>query len=425
MSPRVKGYGFLVLLIGIGLVVHYWDELGFVSTEEASAKASTKAAGKKATKKAAAEVDIVPVELAQAGRGSISSYLSSTANLRARRDVEVTAQVDGVAEKLLVEEGDFVQQGQLLCELDDRELQITVTLNRQQLAQAKLQLEKSKIQREKTAVQIENTKVELNRKETAYKEELVSEQEVDQLRYTLEEQEHDERVASSDVRELSHRVEELEAQIEQGELQVSRTKIRAPFTGYITERRVELGQLVRSLQRVFQLASFSPLYADVYLSELDTHQIRPGQPARVVLGADERGQTQGRVLRISPVVDESTGTVKVTVELGAATQDFRPGAFVRVDIETDTHADTVLIPKRAIVEEDGNHYVFTTDGSTANRREVDLGYESDVEVEVREGVAAGDSVVVAGQGNLKEGSKVREVDTSQPAASPEEDVVSS
>ena len=425
MSPRVKGYGVLVLLIGIGLVVHYRNDLGLVSTEEGSAKASTKAVGKKATKKAESKDEVVPVELAEAGRGSISSYLSSTANLRARRDVEITTQADGVAEKLLVEEGDFVEQGQLLCELDDRELQINLTLNRQQLAQAKLQLEKSGIQREKTAVQIENTKVELNRKETAFKEQLVSEQEVDQLRYTLEEQEHDERVASSDVRELTHRVEELDATIEQGELEVSRTQIRAPFAGYITERRVELGQMVRSLERLFRLASFSPLYADVYLSEQETHQIRPGQPARVMLGATERGQTGGRVLRISPVVDESTGTVKVTVELTGAAKDYRPGAFVRVDIETDTHADTVLIPKRAIVEEDGEHYVFTTDGATANRRKVDLGYESDAQVEVRKGVVAGDRVVVAGQGNLKEGSKVREVDTSQPTASPEADVVRS
>ena len=412
MSPRVKGYGFLAVVVGVGLVVYFWGDLTSGSAAKRSANASTKAAGKKATQKAASQDEVVPVELAEAGRGSISSYLSSTANLRARRDVEVTTQVDGVVEDLLVEEGDFVERDQLLCELDDRELQINLTLNRQQLAQAKLQLEKSKILRQKTAVQIENTKVELNRKDTAFKEQLVSEQEVDQLRYTLEEQEHDERVAASEVKEFGHRVEELEARIDQGELLISRTKIRAPFTGYITERRVELGQTVRNLERLFRLASFSPLYADVYLSERETHRIRSGQRAKVVLGADERGRADARVLRISPVVDESTGTVKVTVELSAATRDYRPGAFVRVDIETDTHVDAVLVPKRAIIEEDGEHYVFTTDGETAHRRKVDLGYESAVEIEVREGVTAGEIVVVAGQGNLKEGSKIREVETS-------------
>ena len=339
MSPRVKGYGFLALVVGVGLVVYFWGDLASGSAAKGSANACTKAAGEKATQKAASKDEVVPVELAEAGRGSISSYLSSTANLRARRDVEVTTQVDGVVEELLVEEGDFVERDQLLCELDDRELQINLTLNRQQLAQAKLQLEKSKIQREKATVQIRNTKAELARNETAFAEQLVSEQEVDLLRYRLDGEEHDERVASSDVREIGHRVEELEAQIDQVELQISRTKIRSPFTGYITERRVELGQTVSNLQRLFRLASFSPLYAEVHLSEQDTHQIQPGQKATVVLGADARGRTGGRVLRISPVVDESTGTVKVTVELSAGTRDFRPGAFVRVDIETDTHAD--------------------------------------------------------------------------------------
>ena len=408
MGPRVKGYGFLALVVGVGLAVYFWGDLTSGSASKGSANASTKAVGEKAVSKD----EVVLVELAEAGRGSISSYLSSTANLRARRDVDVTTQADGVVEELLVEEGDFVNRDQLLCKLDDRELQINLTLNRQQLAQAKLQLEKSKIQRDKATVQIRNTKAELTRHETAFAEQLVSEQEVDQLRYRLDAEEHDERVAASDVRQFGHRVEELDAQIDKGELEISRTIVRAPFTGYITERRVELGQTVRNLERLFRLASFSLLYADVHLSELETHQIQPGQQARVVLGAGERGRADGRVLRISPVVDESTGTVKVTVELSAATKDYRPGAFVRVDIETDTHVDAVLVPKRAIIEEDGEHYVFTTDGETARRRKVDLGYESAVEVEVREGVSAGENVVVAGQGNLKEGSKIREVETS-------------
>jgi membrane fusion protein (multidrug efflux system) len=104
------------------------------------------------------------------------------------------------------------------------------------------------------------------------------------------------------------------------------------------------------------------------------------------------------------------GTVKVTVELEPGVGEFRPGAFVRVDIETDTRQNTVLIPKRAIVEEDGESFIFTAEGDTAHRRKVGLGYQNENEVEVREGLTAGEAIVVAGQGNLKEGSKIRAVE---------------
>lgn len=403
MGPRVKAYGILVLLLALGGAAYYWFQSG------GATQAGSKGADKTEKTKKAAETAI-PVELAKATAGSISSYLSSTSNLRARRDVEISARVDGIVQQMPVEEGDFVREGQTLCALDDTDLQINLRLTKRQLSQARVQLESAAIEQQKSASRIENTKAELQRKETAFREQLVSEQEVAQLRYQLDDQTYDQRVAASHVKELGHRVQELEAQIEQGELEISRTHVTAPFSGYLTERFVELGQTVRNQDRLFRLAAFSPLYADVHFSEQETDMIRPGQKAMVMLGAEARDRAQGRVARISPVVDDSTGTVKVTIELEPGGREFRPGAFVRVDIETDTRQNAVLIPKRAIVEEDGESYIFTADGETAHRKKVGLGYQNENEIEVREGVTAGEAIVVAGQGNLKEGSKIRAVE---------------
>ena len=282
MGPRIKAYGILLLVIALGGAAYYWTQSG----------ATTRADTKGAEKTEESEVTVIPVELAEATAGAISSYLSSTSNLRARRDVEVTARVDGVVEELLVEEGDFVREGQTLCALDDTDLQINLTLTKRQLAQARVQLEQAKIEAEKSATQITNTKAELERKETAFREQLVSEQEVAQLRYQLDDQTHDQRVAGSRVRELGHRVQELEAQIEQADLEISRTQITAPFSGYITVRQVELGQTVANQERLFRLAAFSTLYPDVHLSEQETDLIRPGQEATVMLGVDESDRAQ-------------------------------------------------------------------------------------------------------------------------------------
>lgn len=401
MSTRAKVYGFLgalVLLAGTGVFV----KQQFFNGDVAEANAETKAAKKDGADEA------VPVELVKAEEGAISAFVSSTANLKARRDVELAARTEGVVREVLVEEGDLVREGQVLCRLDDRSVKIRLELTDQKLAQARLQHDKARIRHEKAATQIANTEAEVKRNEKAFAEGLVSEKEVDDLRYQVAELQHDQQVAASEQKEFAHRVEELEAELAQVKYDLSQTALVAPFSGYITERKVELGQTVRNLDPLFRLGAFSPLEADVHLSERDARRVRPGQTANVSLGAGSE-EAEAEVLRISPVVDNSTGTVKVTLTVQPPSRLFKPGAFVRVDIETDSREKTTLIPKRALVQEDGQTFVFVADGEQAQRREVKLGYESGGAVEILDGVTLGENVVVAGQGNLKEGSKIKEV----------------
>ena len=321
----------------------------------------------------------------------------------------VATQVDGIVAKVMVEEGDFVEKDQALCKLDDAQFKIDLELARQRLAQAKLQLEKAGITQEKTGVQIKNARTEYERYLRAHQDGLVSETDVATRQYTLEEIEHDYRVSESGIRELGHRVDELEAEIRQSNLQISRTEIHAPFAGYITGRTVELGQRVRSLDPLFNLGAFNPLYADIFLSEREARAARPGQVATVQLGSDGDASLTGKVKRISPIVDQQTGTVKVTVEVASADRQFKPGAFVRVSLETDMRSDALLIPKRALVEEDGETFVFIADseGKKAERVKVITGYESGGVVQIRSGLSQGQKVVVAGQGSLKEGASIK------------------
>jgi membrane fusion protein, multidrug efflux system len=398
MSLRLKVYGLIALLAlaGGGYYSYKTKPQWFSSVAQAKADDAAKKQEKEAT----------PVELALAKRGEIAAFLSSTANLRALREVTVTTQAEGIVQKVLVEEGDFVKEGQVLCTLDDAPVRIRLQLSQEKLEQAKLQMEKAKIRQQKAVAQIGHTQAEFDRYEKARKEGLVSDKEVATYRYKLEELQHDERSAVSEAKEFGHKVGELEAEIAQGKLDLSRTEVRAPFAGFVTVRTVNIGQRLKPNDNLFNLGAFSPLFADVHLSEKDTRAVRAGQPATVRLGSDDAAAVQGRVERISPTVDQASGTVKVTVAMEPQ-PGFRPGAFVRVEIRTDTKADAIVIPKRALIEEDGQNYVYIANKDTAKRTKVALGYQREGMVEVREGVAAGQSVVVAGQGALKEGGKIK------------------
>lgn len=401
---RAKVYVFL-LTIAVLCGAGWWANKNYDLKEfPPKARAASKDAEKKGEKK---EDEPTPIEVEAAVKGAIASRIRSTANLRALRDVTLQSQTQGVVTSIAVEEGDFVQAGQLLCRLDDRELQINLELARQRLAQTKVQLQSAKILQDKNKTQIENKRAELDRNEKALAEGLVSDTDVALLRNQLAELQHDERAQAAAVEENQYRVEELESEIDRSEVLVANTRITAPFAGRITERTVQLGQTVGTSDNLFRLATFSPLFADIFLSEQDSRRVRPGQEVEIMLGSGETEKAVGKVARVSPVVDDATGTVKVTAELHAKDSSYRPGAFVRVAIETDVRGETILIPKRAIVEQDGESFVFINDGETAERRTVELGYEDGDAIEVRSGVSAGEKVIVAGQGNLKDGGKTR------------------
>ena len=398
MKIRVKVYGFLAIVAVLAAAWHFGSPYLDKDSKDPSADAS---------QEEKSDEGAIPVQLEQVSQGSISSFLTSTSNLRALREVDLMAQTEGTVRRVAAEEGDYVQEGQLLCVLDDRELVIRRRLTEEKLAQTRIQLEKARIRGQKAQVQIKNTSLELDRKERAFADDLVSEEEVATLRYRIAELEHDERAAASEVREFTHRVSELETEIEQVKLEISRSELRAPFSGHITRRTVELGQTVRGSDALFRLGAFSPLYADVHVAEREARLVCPGQAAAVGLDAGGTESSQGRVIRISPVVDESTGTVKVTIELVSSNSFFKPGAFVRVDIRTDTREQATIVPRRALREQDGESFVFLVRDGVAHRRPVRLGYQRDQEVEVLEGVDPGDPLVVAGHGQLNEGSKVR------------------
>lgn len=401
-STRVKVYAFLGVLAAAGGI--FWAGKQYkLFGGTASAKSDSKK--KDGAKKGEAEA--VAVELAMAKAGNLAVNVSSSGNLRALRDIVVSTQAEGIVQRVLAEEGDYVEEGRLLAQIDDRPIRIRLELAKERLAQAGFQHEKAKLREEKARIQIAHYEKEYDRYRRANEQGLVSETEAERRRLQRDEFVHDQRIASSEFTELGHRMGELKSEIAQIELDLTRTQVKAPFAGFITRRTVEIGQRVRALDPMFNLGAFSPLFADVFLSEREAQGVKPGQPAIVQLGSEGEAKVTGRVERLSPVVDQQSGTVKITVELRPPSRSFRPGAFVRVEIRTDTRNGVLLIPKRAVMEEDGQSYVYVTHDGKASRKRVKIGHESEGSVEVREGLQSGQQVVVAGQGGLKEGSKVK------------------
>jgi membrane fusion protein (multidrug efflux system) len=337
---------------------------GFALYQQKTAKNNPTAAAKSKETNGKEKAPI-PVTIAAVAAAPISSYISSTANLVADNEVKIVSEADGRVERLMAEEGHFVQQGQPLATLVRGDAEML---------------------RQKARVRAMNARVAYNRAKEMFGKELLSQGDYDKA------------VMEKEV---------AEQELAEAEWRLGKTTIRAPFTGQVTDRMINAGQHVRPGDSLFTLTDFDPLIARIFLPERDVIALQQGREVHLALRAASEVTFKGRIRQISPVVDTSTGTVKITVEAVNPPAAVRPGAFVTVNIIRETKPNAIRIPREAVIRELREAHVFVAQGNTAKRRDVTLGIEEGDFIETLSGLKPGEKVIVAGQGALKDGSAIK------------------
>ncbi len=318
------------------------------------------------------EAVVVPVVVEKVRQGDITGRIVVASTIEAERQVTVHAEATGRILDLAVEEGQAVRRGQILARIEG-------DAQAAGLLRAQTNLEKARLDYERI--------------EALHAQGAATDEELETARITFETARIDLRDRRRDVRT---------------------TKVRAPMAGTVTERFVNEGAFVTSGAQIVSIVDFTSLVARVFIPERELDRVRVGQPAQVVGKAATGRRAEGKVLRIAPVVDPATGTVKVTVamppEAAGGANGFLPGMYAEVTLTTDRHEGAALLSKAALVHDEDTPYVFVVEGGRARKVPVKTGLEDGDVVEVVEGLSPGQEVVVAGQSALEDGLSVRRVD---------------
>jgi len=291
--------------------------------------------------------------------------VTATSTLEAERIAQLLAETTGRVTAIHREEGDRVSKGQVLIQLED--------------TQQKLDFQKAKID-------LEVAEKEWRRAEELEKKGIVSTKDLDEARLRFEAARHAKARA---------------------EYELQKTSIAAPFSGIVTERNVNIGETVTPGKAVATVADFDPLVARFRVPETEIGPVKVGQPVTLEIPSRENDTQYARVSLVSPVIDEGTGTVKLTAYLKNPGFEIKPGTFVRARVVAATHDSALTIPKRALVSEDDSHHVFMVASDTTSKVAVTPGITDGQYVEILSGLSAGDRVIIVGQGGLKPGDKVR------------------
>jgi len=308
-----------------------------------------------------------PVEVAEVRRGSITTFLVTTTTLEARNAAVLVARRQGEVRAVEAEEGDWVRQGEVLARLDDTEARLAV-------------------ERNEVAAQIAKREVERGRQ--------------------LKERDY---ISDKDLDDLELRARNATVALDEATYNLSQTRIVASFPGRVTARMINLGETVTPGRECFRVEDFDPLLARLYFPERELARVRPGQPALLKLDALPGREFEARVSLVNPVVDRANGTFKVTLEVRDPDRVLRPGNFVEVRLRTGRFENSIVLPRRAMVSEDGEDFVFVAHGDTVARVSVQIGAISGDTAQIVAGLAEGDSVVTVGQGGLKQGARIKPV----------------
>ncbi len=318
-------------------------------------------------------IEKVPVETAPITRGPISAFLSFNTTLETEAMVDIYPQTTGQVEALLVEEGKVVQAGEPLLKIEDSELRIDADESRGNYEQLKRNFART---------------------EDLYARKLINKQDYETQTYQLEQA------------RLRH---------ERANLRHSYTTVRAPFAGVISTREAQVGARVSAGTKLFSMVKLDEVVARVFVPGRYLPIVALDQPAVVTSEFLPDRTFKGWVKRISPVIDPKSGTFKVTVGVrGDKPAELPPGLFVSVRIVTDTRPQAVLVPKRAVVYEGGERYVFTVANDIASKRKLQAGYEDPQNIEILNAIEPGTEVIVVGHAGLKDGASVRSVNALAP-----------
>lgn len=378
----------IVLVIVIALCV---GVLGWAIYRKASA---VKADAVQASRPA------IAVEIAPLSRMSLQDKRMFTGNLVADSYFIVAPKVAGRLEKLTVDIGDVLDDGQMVAQLDREEYE-------QQVQQAQAELAVSHAQLEQSEASLESILEDLRRDRSLREQKIISQSDLDKTEAAY-------KVARAAVRLAKATVDQKQAMLRAAEVRLSYSSITVTWNGnggyrVVGEKFVDVGAMLRANDPILSVVDISKLKAVVQVPERDLASIRLGQEVEITTDAVAGRTFRGTIKRLAPLVQESSRQVRVEVEVPNDERVLTPGLFVRAWILFDEHQDALTVPREAVTKRQGKTGIFLADieGMTAKFIPITQGIVQEGVVEILDPGDLQGTVVTLGQHLLTEGAAIR------------------
>jgi multidrug efflux pump subunit AcrA (membrane-fusion protein) len=379
------------------------------------------------------EPAVVSVQAAPAQKGEISRVVSAEAIVFPIAQSAVTPKINAPVKRFLVNRGQKVHQGQLLAELENRDLAAAAMDNQGAYDQASATYETSvgatlpqDIQ--KAELDVETAQKELEAQQTLYasredlfKQGALPRKDLDQSAVALTQARSAYNIAKKHLDGLNAIGKQQALKAAKGQLssaegklmgakaQLSYSEIRSPIDGYITDRPLYPGEMASTTAPLLTVMDISKVIAKAHIPQSDALLLRKGDKVAISVAGSEDSKIGGLVSLISPALDPNSTTIEIWVQASNPDQALRPGMTVQLSITAKTVEDALVVPASALLNAQGDTgQVMVIDStSTAQSRDVKTGIQNGQDVQIVSGLKPGEMVITEGAYGLPDKTKVK------------------
>ena len=348
------------------------------------------------------------VDSHEVSRATIVAEVMGTGTLEARVQTTLSPKISGRLAEVLTDQGDPVTAGQLLARLDDEELAQQVKVAEATVAAAEATMGRYRAEQQQAESAHSQADSEYSRLRKLIAANAVSDSELDQAKEAFESARAGVARASAGLVEVREQIALAKASLKYQQTRLADTRLLAPFDGLVIQRYKDPGAIAVPGTPVVDLISMDQLWISAWVDETQMGRLRDEQPARVVFRSEPNDSFSGTVARLGKQSDRETREFVVDVRALQLPENWSIGQRAEVFIEVDRSEDSLVIPESFVQVQDGQTGVFVDDAARARWRPVQLGLQGQGQVEILDGLAQGERILVSRTSRpLRDGERIQ------------------
>ncbi|WP_394887811.1 efflux RND transporter periplasmic adaptor subunit [Clostridium butyricum] len=338
----------------------------------------------------------------------------------------ISSKISAKVTKVVVENGQYVNEGDTIAVLDDQDIQNSIKtataqleVNEKQVNSAEQQLNSTQTSLEKLKINVDDAQRNYDREKALFDAGAVSQSELDASEKALNTSKADYNSGQANIEISKASIESAKASVEAQKVNIEKLQndlnnvvIKAPISGVISEKNVNVGQIINQGAVLAKINDISYVFATIQVPQEKINDIEVGKPAEVTL-EDNNTVHNGTLDSIDLSGDSTLRVFNCKIKMENSKKELLPGEYAKVNFSnTENNNKVITIPVSSLAGSEGDYYVFINDNGVASKVAVDIGDADENNLEITSGVKEGDEIICTNMSSLKDGCKIDVISTS-------------
>lgn len=338
----------------------------------------------------------------------------------------ISSKISAKVTKVVVENGQYVNEGDTIAVLDDQDIQNSIKtataqleVNEKQVNSAEQQLNSTQTSLEKLKINVDDAQRNYDREKALFDAGAVSQSELDASEKALNTSKADYNSGQANIEISKASIESAKASVEAQKVNIEKLQndlnnvvIKAPISGVISEKNVNVGQIINQGAVLAKINDISYVFATIQVPQEKINDIEVGKPADVTL-EDNNTVHNGTLDSIDLSGDSTLRVFNCKIKMENSNKELLPGEYAKVNFSnTENNNKVITIPVSSLAGSEGDYYVFINDNGVASKVAVDIGDADENNLEITSGVKEGDEIICTNMSSLKDGCKIDVISTS-------------